>query len=180
VSALETLMVKVLAAVLLVAAGIWGFNHYIDSVEQRGYDRAVNDGKVALQQEKDRALDAERKLRKQLSDEQRLAREKETRHAEELKAAQDRVRAGTDRLLCPKLRKIPGSSPDTDRPAAGGPAADATGEAIVPEVAAEILADAAAIAGIVRKFDRLEGYFAVCRAVANGEPAPSILDSEAR
>jgi hypothetical protein len=178
VSALEVLVAKVLGGVLLILSGVWAFSHYVGVVEQRGYDRAVRDGEIALQLEKDRALVTERKLRKQLSDEQRLAREKETRHAEELKVAQDRVRAGTDRLLCPKSRKIPGPSPGADRPAAGGPATDGGGEAIMPDVAAEILGDGAAIAGIVRKFQRLEGYFAVCRAVANGEPPPAIPGPE--
>lgn len=177
-SALEVLMAKVLAGVVIVIACVWGFNHYVGVVEQRGYDRAVNEGKIALQAEKDRALGVERQLRAQLSKEQRLAAEKETRHAEELAAAQARLRSGADRLLCPKLGKVPGPGPDAGRPAAGGSASDGEGEAIVPEVAAEILGDGATAAGLVRKFQRLERYFATCRAVANGEPAPPILESE--
>jgi len=178
VSALEVLMAKVLAGVVVVIACTWGFNHYVDSVEQRGYDRAVNEGKIALQAEKDHALSVERQLRAQLSKEQRLAAEKETRHAEELAAAQARLRSGADRLLCPKLGKVSGPGPDAGRPAAGGSAPDVEGEAIVPDVAAEILGDAATAAGLVRKFRRLEGYFATCKAVANGEPVPPILGPE--
>jgi hypothetical protein len=177
-TALEILLAKVLAGVAIIMACTWGFNHYIATVEQRGYDRAVSDGKIALQIEKDRALGVERQLRVQLSKEQRLAAEKEIRHAEELAAAQARLRSGADRLLCPKRREIPGPSPDADRSIAGGTTPDAQGEAIVPDVAAEILGDAATIAGLVRKFGRLEGYFAVCRAVANGEPVPPNPDRD--
>lgn len=177
-SALEILTAKILGGVLLILAGVWGVNHYVGVVEQWGYDRAVKDGEVALQNEKDTALARERTLRKQLAAEQRAAAEKETRHEEELKVAQDRVRAGTDRLRCPTSREAPGPGPDTGRPAAGGPAADGEGETIVPDVAAEILGDGAAIAGLVRKFDRIERYFNVCRAVANGDQVPPIAISE--
>lgn len=177
-TAIQILMAKVLGGIILVCLATLGWNHYISKVEQRGYDRAVAEGKIALQQEKDLALAVERDLRKQLANEQRLNFEKETRHAQELADAQRRVRAGTDRLLCPTVRKVPGTSTDPGGPAAGGPAPDEEGDRIVPEVAAEILGDGATIAGIVRKFQRLEKYYAVCKAVANGEAPPPLPDLE--
>lgn len=171
-NAFQILLAKVLGGVILICLVVLGWNHHIKVVEKRGYDRAVAEGKIELQKEKDRALAVERDLRAQLSKEQRLAAEKETRHAQDLAAAQARVRSGADRLLCPKSREVRWPGPDADRPAASGPAPDGEGEAIVPDVAAEILGDAAAVAGLVRKFERLGHYFETCRAIANGDTPP--------
>lgn len=56
-------------------------------------------------------------------------------------------------------------APAGDRPAAGGPGADVEGPAIVPDAAADLLGDTAAIAGLVRRYDRVVERFEACRAV---------------
>lgn len=51
------------------------------------------------------------------------------------------------------------------RPDYGGPATEGEGPAIVPDAAADLLGDAAAIAGLVQRYDRVGERFEVCRAV---------------
>ncbi|XYJ11823.1 hypothetical protein ACSUZJ_07480 [Telluria sp. B2] len=153
----------ILALVLLLAAGFW-FCHYGAEQYQQGYDAAVRDGK----EQRERAAEASRKiethLRAQLRAQDADALEREEEYEANLAAAQRRVRAGVDRLRCP-VGPVPASAVPGDRPAAGGLEADGPGPAIVPEVAGEILGDGAAIAGLVRRYARLEQRFDECEAL---------------
>lgn len=170
-SKLETLMLQVGAAVVLAIVLVLGWKYVIGQAEKRGYDRAVQDGQATMLAEAAKAKITEDTLRKMLDDKDKAAQTKENEYAENLKAAQRRARAGTDRLFCPG--QVPTAATRAGGPAASEPAADAGGTPLVPDVAAEILGDAATAAGIVRKFDRLFERFEACRAVANTGQAPA-------
>ena len=166
-SALERhLGALILSLVMLLAGGLW-VCHYGAEQYQDGYDAAVEDGQAG----RDRAAATSRKteldLRAQLRAKDAEAFEKEEEYETNLAAAQRRVRAGTERLRCP-IGEVPAAAAADDRPAAGGTAPDEGGSAIVPEVAAEILGDGAAIAGLVRRYERIEQRFDACRAVNAG------------
>ncbi len=156
------LALKVGAAALL----IWTAALYRDHVYQLGYEAAVADGEAVLEQATAAARRTESDLRAQLRALDADAFKKEKDHAASLEAAQRRVRAGIDGLRCPAAGPVPGASAPDDRSVAGGPEADAAGPAIVPEVAAEILGDGAAVAGLVRRYERLEQRFDKCQSMS--------------
>lgn len=172
-SALQILLAKVLGAIAIAACAVFWWNHTISTAEQRGYDRAVEDGRKALDVERARADAAEDTLRNRLAEKDRIAKEKEDEHKTQLEDAQRRARAGRDRLYCPAAGPIPATTPATGGQAAGGFVPDERGAPIVPEMAAEILGDAAAGASIVRKYDRLVERFEACRTIANTGQAPA-------
>ena len=155
------LALKVGAAALL----IWTAALYRDHVYQLGYDAAIADGKVVLEQATAAARRTESDLRAQLRVRDAEAFEKEKDHAASLEAAQRRVRAGVDSLRCPAARPVPGAAAPDDRPVAGASATDGPGPTIVPETAAEILGDGAAVAGLVRRYAELEHRFDKCEAL---------------
>jgi hypothetical protein len=163
--------VKLLDAILIglglacTALIIWAGATYRDHVYQLGYDAAVAAGEAVFEQATAAARRTESDLRAKLAARDADAFKKEKDHAASLEAAQRRVRAGIDSLRCPAAGPVPGAAAADDRPAAGGPEADGPGPAIVPEVAAEILSDGAAIAGLVRRYGRLEQRFDKCEAL---------------
>lgn len=161
-------LLDALIAGLWVASGalvIWAGATYWDHVYQLGYDAAVADGEAVLEQATKAARQAETTLRTELAARDADAFKKEKDHAASLEAAQRRVRAGVDGLRCPAAGPVPRATAPDDRPAAGGPAADGPGPGIVPEIAAEILGDGAAVAGLVRRYERLEQRFDQCEAL---------------
>lgn len=156
----------ILSLALLLAGGLW-LCHYGAEQYQDGYAAAVEDSRA----ERDRAATMSRKtesdLRAQLHAKDAEAFEKEEEYEANLAAAQRRVRAGTDRLRCP-VGQVPAAPATNDRPATGGPGADGAGPNIVPAVAEEILGDAADVARLVRKYERVVERFDACRAVNAG------------
>lgn len=147
----------------LLVAGTLGVRWYGVVQYQAGRTAAVAAGKDQYDRDLATARRTELDLRAQLAARDTDAFEKEQEHAASLQAAQRRVRASIDSLRCPISAPV-GSAPD-DRPVAAGPASDGAGPAIVPEIAAEILGDGAAIAGLVRRYERLEQRFDECRAM---------------
>jgi hypothetical protein len=89
---------------------------------------------------------------------------KEQEYATNLDAAQRRVRAGVESLLCPTSPVQPAPAAG-DRPAAPEPATHGPGPAVVPEAAADLLSIAADVAGLVRRYDQVVERFEACRAV---------------
>lgn len=163
-----TTLERFAGAVLLLVAlllGAWfGVRHYGAEKYRAGYDAAVIEGREAREAAAAAALAIESGLRAKLLERDTAALRKEQEYAESLEAAQRRVRAGVDRLRCP-AGPIPGAAPAGGGSAAAGPDADGEGSAIVPEVAAEILGDAADVAGLVRRYERVVERFEACRAV---------------
>jgi len=156
-------------AALIVLAGLlvvgWlGVMHYGSTRYSAGYAAAVAEGKAARDAAAEINRITEADLRAQLRARDSAAHIKEQEHARDLAAAQRRVRAGTDRLRCP-TGPVPAGATPGDRPATAALGVDGTGPDLVPEVAAEILADGADIARIVRQYDRVVERFEECRAV---------------
>ncbi|WP_288379848.1 hypothetical protein [uncultured Massilia sp.] len=164
-SALERLAAEVLLVVLLVLSAWFGVRHYGAAQRQAGWDAAVAAGKEQRDHDAAIARETETTLRAQLRTQDAVALRKEQEHAESLEAAQRRVRSGVDRLRCPAAGPISAGTAAGDRPAAAGADGDGEGPAIVPEVAAEILGDAAAVAGLVRRYERVVERFDACRAM---------------
>ena len=162
-TALERFAVTALLLVALVIAGWLGLRHYGAERYQAGHDAAVAAGRAELDRQTAAARKTESDLRAQLREKDAAAFTKEKEYATNLEVAQRRMRAGDDRLRCPSA--LPGGAPAGDRPAATGSAVDGEGPAIVPEVAAEILGDAADVAGLVRRYERVIQRFEACRAV---------------
>jgi hypothetical protein len=165
VSALERLTATVILVLILLLGGAWWIHHYGIDQHRAGYAAAVEAGKEARDSAETVHVAIESGLRAQLLDSDTSALRKEQEHATNLDAAQRRVRAGVDSLRCPAASPVQPATAANDRPAAAGPAPDGQGAELVPDAAAEILGDAATIAGLVRKFDRLEQRFEACQAV---------------
>ncbi len=166
-SALDRLVANVLLGVLIVLGAWFGVRHYGAQQHQAGWDAAVAAGKEARDAAALATLAIESGLRARLLEQDTAAFTQERKHADSLEAAQRRVRAGDDRLRCP-AGPVPGAAQAGDRPAADGTAADGEGPAIVPEVAAEVLGDAADVGRLVRRYERVVERFEACRAV-NGK-----------
>lgn len=164
-TALERLAIAAftLAAVLLGA--LFGMKHYGTERYNDGYAAAVAAGQKQHDRDAAAALKTESDLRAQLAARDADATQKEQEYASNLEAAQRRVRAGTDRLRCPAAGPVQPTAAPADRPVAARPTTDGQGADLVPEAAADVLGYAAAIAGLVRKYDRLTERFEECRAV---------------
>lgn len=161
-------MNRLLIGVLVAAAlsgGAWiGLRHYGATQYQHGYDAAVTAGQAQLAHEAAENLKIETGLRAQLAERDDEAHRKEVEYAENIDAAQRRVRAGTDRLRCPASPVQPAAAPGA-RPVAASAPADGQGPDLVPEVAADLLGIAADVAGLVRRYERIVERFEECRAV---------------
>lgn len=167
--ALERLALQVGAcAVLALGAWLWHADQLHDA-RQAGRAEAIEAGRKQLAIDTAIALERERTLRAKLAAADAAAQRTEQTYAENLSAAQRRVRTGDDSLRI-ATRTIRSCATAADRPAAGGPAADESRAELVPEVAVDAVGFAAAAAGIVRKYDRLEQRFEACRALNNGTP----------
>jgi len=163
-SRLERILAGLILLAGLLALGALGIYRYGTTRYQAGYDAAVNAGKTQYDRDAAAARKTESDLRAQLRARDADAFTKEKDHAASLEAAQRRVRAGIDSLRCP-AGPVPAGAVPGDRPAAGGPEADGAGQAIVPETSSAILGDGAAVAGLVRRYARLEQRFDECEAL---------------
>lgn len=166
-SSLERLLVATVLLLLLLFGGTLAVRSYGAEQRQAGYDAAVDAGKEAQEAAALAALAIESGLRSRLLEQDTTALRKEQEYATNLEAAQRRVRTGVDSLRCP-TGSISSAAAAGDRPAAAGSAVDGKGPAIVQEVAVEILSDAADVAGLVRRYQRIVDRFEACRAV-NGQ-----------
>ena len=164
IDTLDRFLSGLLIAAALALAGWFGLHHYGAERYQAGYNAAVEAGKA--QHDRDAAayqkLESDQRAKNAARDAD--ATRKDQEHAQALADAQRRVRVGTDRLRCPANPVQPAAQAATG-PAAGTPAADGAGPDLVPEVAAEILGDAADVAGLVRRYAEVVERFDECRAV---------------
>jgi hypothetical protein len=163
-TALDRLLIGCILAAALLVGGVLGIQHYGAEQFKAGQASAVAAGEKARQVQADANRKTESDLRATLAAKDADAFTKEQTYATNLDAAQRRVRTGTDRLRCP-ASPVPAGAAPGDRPVAGGPAPDGPGAELVPESAADILGDAAAVAGLVRKYDRVVERFEACRAL---------------
>jgi len=171
VSALDRLLIGCMLLAGLLVGGVLQVRHYGAEQYAAGQAAAVAAGTEARDSQAAANLAIESGLRTRLLEQDTAALRKEQDYASNLEVAQRRVRAGADGLRCPAASPVPAGAAPGDRPLAGGPAPDEQGAELVPDAAAEVLGDGAAVAGIVRKFDRLEQRFEACRAV-NAAPPP--------
>ena len=179
-SAIERLLIGTFTAIVLLAAGILGVRVYgahryatghaagYATGHAAGYATAIAAGKAQHDRDAAVALKTETDLRAQLAARDVTAHEKEIEHAQALADAQRRVRTGVDRLRCPAASPVQPAAAPGDRPAAAGPAVDGGGPELVPEAAADVLGYGAAIAGLVRRYERVVERFEACRAVNAG------------
>ena len=166
---LQILLVGVLVAIAL-AVGAWvSVDEYGTTRYEAGYNTAVEAGVKQRNREAEENRKIESDLRAQLAERDADAQRKEHEYAENLDAAQRRVRAGTDRLRCPAASPVQPAAAAPDRPAAAGASVDGQGPDVVPEVAADLLGIAADVAGLVRRYDQVVERFEACRAV-NARP----------
>lgn len=163
-TAIERTLATLIVLAGLLVVGWLGLMHYGGTRYDAGYAAAVAEGKTARDAAAEINRITEADLRAQLYARDTAAHRKEQEHAQDLAVAQRRVRAGDDRLRCP-AGTVPAGAAPGDRPAAAAPGADGSGPELVPEVAAEILADGADIARIVRQYDQVVDRFEACRAV---------------
>lgn len=163
-SALDRLLIGCILAVAALLFGVHEVRSYGAVRFAAGQAAAVAAGKV----ERDREAEANRKtesdLRAQLAAKDADAYQKEQTYAASLDAAQHRMRAGTDSLRCPES-PVPASPAADNRPAAAGLIVEPAGPSLMPEAADDLLGVAADVAGLVRRYDRLEQRFEACRAV---------------
>jgi hypothetical protein len=164
-SALERLLAGMILVLALLLGGAWWVRHYGAERYEAGQAAAVEAGEKLRQAEADRNRKTETDLRAQLAAADTDAYQKDQQHAQDLEAAQRRVRTGVDSLRCPAAGPVQPAAAPGDRPTAAGAAPDGQGAELVPDAAAEILGDGATIAGLVRKYDRLNERFEACRAV---------------
>ena len=161
---LDNLLIGACALLALLLACWFGAHRYGTEQYNAGYAAAIAAGKAQHDRDAAAALKTESDLRQTLAEKDAQANQKEIEHAKALADAQRRVRAGTDRLRCP-ASTVQGASPAGDRPVAAEPTTDAGGPDLVPETAANVLGYGAAIAGLVRRYERLTERFEECRAV---------------
>jgi hypothetical protein len=165
VTAIERLTAAVMLVLLVAVGSVLWVRHYGAEQYQAGHDAAIAAGKEQYDRDAAAARKTESDLRAQLRAKDADALRQKEEHEKNLANAQRRMRAGADSLRCPAVGPVPDHAAPDDRPAAGGPDPDTAGPRIVPETAADLLGVAADIAGIVRKYDRLEQRFEACRAL---------------
>lgn len=165
-SRIESIISGLIVLVGLGILGALGVTHYGVKKYEAGYAAAVADGEQSRKDAERIARQTETDLRNRLRERDIAAHRKEQEHASNLQAAQRRVIAGADRLRCP-ARPVPSPVAPADRPATGGSSTDGPGPELVPETAADVLGIGSGIAGLVRRYERLEQRFNECRAVNN-------------
>ena len=164
-SALDRLLIGCMLAAAILVVGVLKLRDYGAEQYQAGQAAAVAAGNEARDSQAAANRAIESGLRPRLLEQDTTALRKEQEYASNLEAAQRRVRAGVDSLRCPAASPVSAGAAASDRPAAAGPASDRQGTELVPDASAALLGDGATVAGIVRKFDRLEQRFEACRAV---------------
>ena len=152
--------------VLGLTAG-FGAHHWGQVRYDAGYEAAVKAGQAQRQADATAARAKEEGLRRQLAAQEEEAQQKEKQHAKDLDEVQRRVLVGTDRLRCPAARAVQHIPAPATGPAPTIIAADTGGPDLVPEAAADVLGYGAAIAGLVRRYDRLTALYEQCRQSNN-------------
>ena len=165
---LDRLMLGCMLAAAALVVGVLGVRHYGAERYAAGQAAAVAAGKEARDSQAVANLAIESGLRTRLLEQDTASLRKEQEYASNLEAAQRRVRSGVDGLRCPAASPVPASAAPGDRPAAAGLAVDGPGPELVPEAAADLLGDGAAVAGLVRRYERVIQRFEACRAVNAG------------
>lgn len=168
---LDRLLIGCMLLAGLLVGGTLAVHRYGAEQRTAGYAAAVAAGQAQHDRDAAAALKKESDLRAQLHAKDDEAFTKEKTYAASLEAAQRRVRTGVDSLRCPTANPVPAGAAPADRPAAGGIEVDVAGPRLMPEAAADLLGIAGDVAGLVRRYERLEQRFDACREVNNG-PAP--------
>lgn len=163
-TSIERTFAALIVLVALLVVGWIGVLRYGAEQYDIGYAAAVELGKKARDDQAEIYRKTEDALRAKLADKDATAFTKEKEHAASIEAAQRRMRTGADSLRCP-TRPVPASATPADGPAAGGTAPDERGPEFVPEAAADVLGIAGHIAGLVRRYARLEERFDECQAM---------------
>jgi hypothetical protein len=163
-TALERLAIAAFTLVAILLGAVFGMKHYGTERYDEGYAAAVAAGQKQHDRDAADAAKRESDLRAKLAAQDADAQRKEQEHAQELEAAQRRVRAGVDRLRCP-ASPVQTSTAPADRSVAAEPATDGAGPDLVPEAAADVLGYGAAIASLVSRYERLVERFEECRSV---------------
>ena len=147
-SALDRLLIGCMLLAGLLVGGVLQVRHYGAEQYAAGQAAAVAAGNEARDSQAAANLAIESGLRTRLLEQDTAALRKEQDYASNLEAAQRRVRAGVDSLRCPAASSVPAGATAGDRPVATGLEVEPAGPSLMPEVAAEILADGADIARI--------------------------------
>jgi len=168
VSALDRLLIGCILVVAMLVAGVHALRHYGAERYAAGQAAAIAAGKEARDAQATANLAIESGLRTRLLEQDGAALRKEQEYVSNLEAAQRRVRAGVDSLRCPAASPVPAGATPGDRPAAAGLEVEPAGPSLMPEAAADLLGVAADVAGLVRRYDRLEQRFEACRTVNAG------------
>lgn len=163
-----TTVERTLAALIvlagLVVLGWLGVMNYGSARYAAGFADAVAAGQEKYNFEVKLARTTEDDLRGQLRAKDDIASIKEKKHAQDLASAQRRILLGVDSLRCPS-RAVSIDTAGEYRPATGGPSPDAGGQGLVPAASADLLGLAGDIAGLVRRYERLEERFDACQAL---------------
>lgn len=146
----------------LMVIGLFWLQHYGAVQFTAGYAAAAAEGHASRDALAKIYRQTEEDLRAQLYTKDDIAIRKEKEHAESLAAAQRRMLAGDDRLRCP-ASPLPATTATGDRPATTGSTPQPEGPRLVPTASADLLGIAADIAGLVRRYERLEERFDACR-----------------
>lgn len=162
---LDNFVIGLCALLVLALACGFGAHHWGQTRYDAGYAAAVAAGQAQRQVDAEAARAKEEGLRRQLATQEEDAQRKEKQHAKDLDEVQRRVLVGADRLRCPAARAVQPATPATTGPAPAVVGADAGGQDLVPEAAADILGYGAAIAGLVSRYDRVVERFEECRTV---------------
>jgi len=158
----ERILGVVFVLTCLVVLGLLWLQHYGAVRYTAGYAAAVAEGQASRDALAEIYRQTEEDLRTQLYAKDDIAIRKDKEHAESLAAAQRRMLTGDDRLRCP-ASLLPVTTATDDRPAATGPAPQPEGPGLVPTASVDLLGIAADIAGLVRRYERLEERFDECR-----------------
>ena len=156
-------------AALIVLAGLvvlgWlGVMHYGGTRYNAGFADAVNVGKERLAFETELARRTEDALRVELRAKDDMAFTKEKKYVDSLAAAQRRMLIGVDSLRCP-TGPVSAADASEHRPDPIGSEIDPRGSGLVPEASADLLGIASNVAGLVRRYERLEERFEACRTL---------------
>lgn len=153
-------------ALLLALVGKWAVN----SIEQSGYDRAVNERRAAealhLDAETKRARKNEIALQDQLYNAAIARHEDKLKHENQLASLRAAALAGTERLRCPAARIHANPAP-ADTAIASGLGSEARSGELMSGTAADLFRIAGSIAEGVRRENALIDAYAAARATCN-------------
>ena len=157
-------IVSTILAGLLLSALV-SLHHYGEKRYEAGYSAAVLAGKEQHDKdaEKYRKLESDTRINDEKRDAE--AQQKEQEYAQNLDAAQHRLRIGVDRLRCPEVSPVQSTTSSSDRSAPTESTTDGSGPDLMPEAAEDILGYGAAIASLVSRYDRIVERYEECRTM---------------